>query len=91
MNGIIRLYKLVNGVKTVIANVGTIDYMNGIINIVQLNVIATDIGLIEFRCHSTSNDIVCLNNTALIVNSADISINVISESNATNHIFTSSF
>lgn len=89
--GSIRLYKLVNGAKTILRNIGSVNYSTGVITLNSLMITSVPDGSIVIRCNPTSNDIVAINNTALLVNSEDITINIISESATPNHIFTSSF
>jgi uncharacterized phage protein gp47/JayE len=89
LSGNIRIFRLVNGVKTDIRNIGTVNYSTGKIFIDNIIINSTVNGSITFRCFPVSNDIICVNNMALIVNQADININVIVDSQ-TNHTFSSS-
>jgi hypothetical protein len=89
-SGSIKIYKLIQGIKTDIREIGSIDYTTGKITILGLNVTAAEDGVITIRCLPLSNDIICLNNTALVVNDSDITVNVISESTLYNHTFTPS-
>lgn len=88
--GSVILYKLVDGNVIDVETVGTIDYKKGIISLDNLMITSADNGEITIRCNPVSNDIICLNNTALICMDSDITINTISESNIYNHTFTSS-
>lgn len=88
--GIIRLYKIVDGVNTYIKNVGTVNYQTGVITINELLINSTVETTLTFKCLPLSNDIVCNGNTVLIVSESDISINVISESSLFSHTFTAS-
>lgn len=88
--GIIRLYKIVDGVNTYLKNVGTVNYQTGVITINELLINSTVETTLTFKCLPLSNDIVCNGNTVLIVSESDISINVISESSLFSHTFTAS-
>lgn len=88
--GMLRAYKIDNGIKTVIREIGTVDYTTGVLRIAELNITSTVDGVLTIKCLPISNDIICNSNTALIVNDSDIVIDIISESNTFAHTFTSS-
>ncbi len=88
--GIVKIYKLVQGVKSDIKDIGTINYTTGKISILGLNITSVEDGILTIKCLPLSNDIICLNNTALVVTDSDVTVNVISETSLYNHTFTSS-
>ena len=89
LNGIVRLYKMINGQKEIIKNIGEVNYDTGIIKLKELIINSTDSGKLNITCIPFSSDILSLNNTALVVKDSDIIVNVISELSPTEHIFTS--
>lgn len=88
MNGVIRLYKMINGTKEIIRNVGDINYLTGKINLNEITINSTDSGSLSISCIPFSSDILSINNTAIIVSDLDISVDVISEISS-DRIFTS--
>ncbi len=91
MNGILRLYSIVGGTKTILRNIGTVDYQKGVLNINPIIVTGYPTLDVFIRVTPLSNDILSLNNSVLIVNDADISVTALAEPrNKTNYVFTTS-
>ncbi len=91
LNGILRLYTLVGGVKTVIKNIGTVDYSKGILKIDPIVVTGFPSLDVFIRAVPMSNDILALNNSVLVVNNSDITVTALAEPrNKNNYIFTTS-
>lgn len=91
MNGILRLYTNVGGVKTVLKNIGTVDYVKGILKIDPIIVTGYPNLDLFIQAVPLSNDILALNNSVLIVNNSDITVKALEEPrNKTNYVFTSS-
>lgn len=91
MNGILRLYTNVGGIKTILKNIGTVDYNKGILKIDPIVVTGYPNLDLFIQVVPLSNDILALNNSVLIVNNSDISVKALAEPrNKTNYVFTSS-
>ena len=91
MNGVLRIYTKIGGIKTIIKNIGTVDYTKGIIKIDPLIVTGFPDEQIYIYATPFSNDILALNNSVLVVNNSDITVNALAEPrNKTNYVFTSS-
>lgn len=88
--GVIRLYYLSSGIKVVYnANIGTVDYTNGLITLNSISFLNT--ANITVTVTPQSNDIIAMRNSILYLNPSDINVNVITESvDITKHIFTAS-
>jgi hypothetical protein len=71
--GTLRIVVNVNGVHEVVKNVGTVDYKNGIVNIVNFN--ASYLGSsIRVYADTTTRDITSNKNTIILIDDADIQV-----------------
>jgi hypothetical protein len=75
-SGNLQVAAYINNVITSIYNIGTVDYVNGIVNIVNLNVSAYSGADINLYATPTQLDFSCNQNTILVIDPASITITV---------------
>jgi hypothetical protein len=91
LGGKLRLYSIDGGVKTVIKDIGTVDYSKGIITIDYMNVTSFIGSELKIKASPLSNNVIGANNTVLVVNASDVVVNTLPEPrNKNNYVFTPS-
>lgn len=95
--GNLNLFYYVGNIRTVVKSVGTVDYANGIISIVGVNIQALNGDTFYLYIKTQSLDVVSAYNQIVRISESDLNINIIADKTATgdygagkNYIFTSS-
>ncbi len=98
--GQLRMFYYIDALKSYVRNVGTVDYSNGIIDIIGLNITSVDTSVgntLEFIIKPQSNDVVSVRNQLVTIPSTQVNVNIILDRTVsgdsagnTNYIFTSS-
>jgi hypothetical protein len=89
--GFLRLFYVASSSERVyIKNIGTVDYINGIINIIDLEITNIMTEILEVTIKPQSNDVLGIRNHCVVIDENLLTVNSVAESATQPHIFTSS-
>ena len=89
--GKLRIYTLVDGAKTIVRQIGTVDYAKGILKFDSMMITGYTDQQFAVTCVPASNDIITFTNDVLVMNTEDVAVNIIVEPKyKTNYVFTNS-
>ncbi len=73
-NGVLQVYTTINGLSTILATVGSVNYDTGVISITGLNVDSYSTDSIKIYARTENADIDTLTNKILLIDAEDISV-----------------